>query len=122
MSPRNVSMGVVPRRSDAQEFSTEWLAELAELLAIPSISAAPERASDVAEAARWVADFVARAGGVGARRLERQPARRRVDPGESDPDTAPTVLCYGHVDVQPPEPISRWETEPFSATVRDGWL
>ena len=37
-------------------------------------------------------------------------------------DTAPTVIAYGHFDVQPPSPLEGWETPPFEPTVRDGWI
>src|SRR5204863_3927397 len=42
-------------------------------------------------------------------------------PASTDPENAPTVLCYGHFDVQPPAPLDLWETEPFELTIRDGW-
>ena len=40
----------------------------------------------------------------------------------ADADSAPTVIAYGHFDVQPPDPLDQWESEPFEPEVRDGWL
>lgn len=100
-----------------------WIEELSELLRIPSISADPERKDDVRRAAEWVADFVRRMGG------EAELVETKTFPlvvGEvrasSGAEGAPTVLCYGHFDVQPPAPLEAWESEPFEPTVRDGWL
>src|SRR5262245_32856638 len=99
------------------------LAELEELLAIPSISADPERAGDVAAAAGWVADYVRAAGG----RAEvvdwnGSPLVDGVVPASTGADSAPTVLCYGHFDVQPPAPLDQWRSDPFEATLVDEWL
>ena len=101
----------------------QLLAELAELIAIPSISADPARQDDVALAAEWVADRVRRAGGGaevipwGARPLVVGEIR-----ASQNADSAPTILCYGHFDVQPPDPLDQWESEPFDLVERDGWL
>ena len=101
-----------------------WLDELRDLLRIPSVSADPAHADDVVEAAEWVADKVRRERRRGgARPVRRAAAGRRRDPrprtGAKD---APTILCYGHFDVQPPAPLELWESDPFEATIRDEWL
>ena len=99
-----------------------WLAELSEFLRIPSISADPARADDVRRAGEWVRDFVRGAGGE-AEMVETETFPLVV--GEvraSGSGDAPTVLVYGHFDVQPPGPEEQWESPPFEPTVRDGWL
>jgi acetylornithine deacetylase/succinyl-diaminopimelate desuccinylase-like protein len=99
-----------------------WLDELSEFLRIPSISADPEHKEDVRRAAEWVRDFVRAAGGeVELVETETFPlvvGELRASGGGE----APTVLAYGHFDVQPPAPLDAWETPPFEPTVRDGWL
>ncbi|MBD0330473.1 MAG: M20/M25/M40 family metallo-hydrolase [Thermoleophilia bacterium] len=98
----------------------DWLAELSEFLRIPSVSADPTRADAVRRAAGWVAEYVTRLGGT-AEILE---DGRLVDAEirASTGDDAPTVLAYGHYDVQPPDPFELWESEPFEPTVRGEWL
>jgi acetylornithine deacetylase/succinyl-diaminopimelate desuccinylase-like protein len=101
----------------------ELVAELAELIAIPSVSADPEHQEDVAAAAAWVAERIRRAGGT----AETIPwGERPLVVGEirasTDPERAPTILCYGHFDVQPPDPVELWGSPPFELVERDGWL
>ena len=100
-----------------------FLDELGEWLRIPSVSADEDHADDVRRAAEWVRDFVRRAGGT-CELVERN--GRPLAIGEiraaSEPEAAPTVLVYGHFDVQPPAPLDLWESPPFEPTVRDGWL
>jgi acetylornithine deacetylase/succinyl-diaminopimelate desuccinylase-like protein len=96
--------------------------ELSELLRIPSISADSERKDDVRRAAEWVAGAVRQMGGE-AELVETETFPLVV--GEvraSGGGDAPTVLCYGHFDVQPAGPADEWETDPFEPEVRDGWL
>ncbi|HEY6835221.1 MAG TPA: M20/M25/M40 family metallo-hydrolase [Gaiellaceae bacterium] len=98
-----------------------WLDELSELVAIPSVSADPAHSDDVKAAAEWLAGFVRGAGG-----------EAEVVPTATQPlilgdlpasnGSAATVLVYGHVDVQPPDPLELWESDPFSLEERDGWL
>ena len=97
---------------------SEWLDDLGEFLAIPSVSADPAHAADVQRAADWVAERVRRLGGS-AETLEDGKLVVGEIPG---PPNAPTVLVYGHYDVQPPAPLELWESDPFSTDVRGEWL
>ena len=99
------------------------LAELSELIAIPSMSADPAHAGDVRRAAEWVAGFIRGAGGQ-AEVVDRQGSPLAVGElrASSGAGSAPTVLVYGHFDVQPPDPLDAWASDPFDLEVRDGWL
>jgi acetylornithine deacetylase/succinyl-diaminopimelate desuccinylase-like protein len=99
-----------------------WLDELYELLRIPSVSADPAHVDDVRRAGQWVCDFVRKAGGA-AELVETSTFPLAV--GEIQASTgngAPTVLLYGHFDVQPPAPLDLWESDPFEPEIRDGYL
>ncbi|HVD05864.1 MAG TPA: M20/M25/M40 family metallo-hydrolase [Gemmatimonadaceae bacterium] len=101
----------------------QWLAELREFIAIPSVSADPAHQEDVARAAEWVRDFVKRAGGEAE--LVRHGTRDLVIgdiPANVNGAGAPTILIYGHFDVQPPAPLDLWESPPFELEERDGWF
>jgi acetylornithine deacetylase/succinyl-diaminopimelate desuccinylase-like protein len=96
--------------------------ELSELLRIQSISADSERKDDVRRAAEWVAEAVRRMGGeAGLVETDTFPLVVGEVRASSGGD-APTVLCYGHFDVQPAGAADEWETDPFEPEVRDGWL
>jgi acetylornithine deacetylase/succinyl-diaminopimelate desuccinylase-like protein len=95
-----------------------WLEELAVFLAIPSVSADPAHATDVERAAEWVAAKVRSLGGEAEVREE----GRLLVSELAGPPGAPTVLVYGHYDVQPPAPLELWESDPFAAEVRGEWL
>jgi len=102
--------------------SADWFDELAEFLRIPSISADPAHAGDVSAAGAWVRDFVRGAGGE-AELVDWHGQPLAI--GEiraSSGNGAPTILCYGHFDVQPPDPLELWESDPFEPVVRDGYL
>ncbi|MHB1572301.1 MAG: M20/M25/M40 family metallo-hydrolase [Solirubrobacteraceae bacterium] len=101
----------------------EWFEELAEWLRIPSISANPEHAGDVREAGRWMCELVRGAGGQSELiDWHGQPLATGELRASRDAQAAPTVLCYGHFDVQPPDPLDLWTTQPFEPTIRDGLL
>jgi acetylornithine deacetylase/succinyl-diaminopimelate desuccinylase-like protein len=104
----------------AREHRTRFLAELMDLVRIPSVSTAPERAGDVARAAQWLADHL-RALGFSSRveATDRHPILRADWLGAPG---RPTVLCYGHFDVQPPEPLALWTRPPFEPVVVDDVL
>jgi acetylornithine deacetylase/succinyl-diaminopimelate desuccinylase-like protein len=97
------------------------LAELKEFLRIPSISTLPENRPDVDRAAKFVADSLR---AVGMENIAIVPTGKHPlvygdwmhAPGK------PTVLCYGHYDVQPADPLELWHTPPFEPTERDGNL
>jgi len=97
------------------------LGELIEFARIPSVSTDPQHREDTTRAAAWVA----------ARLREAGPVDVRVHPTAGHPvvygawlgaPTAPTLLVYGHYDVQPPDPLARWLSTPFEPQVRDGRL
>jgi acetylornithine deacetylase/succinyl-diaminopimelate desuccinylase-like protein len=99
--------------------SARLLEELFQLIRIPSISTLPEHAGDVARAAQFTADALKTAG---LENIEIIPTERHPliyadwlhAPGK------PTVLCYGHYDVQPPDPLELWVSPPFEPEVRNG--
>jgi acetylornithine deacetylase/succinyl-diaminopimelate desuccinylase-like protein len=99
-----------------------WQSELSEFIAIPSVSADPAHREDVKRAGEWVCDFIRRIGGTAELTPfgEKELALGEI-PASHHPENAPTVLCYGHFDVQPPAPLELWETEPFQLTIRDDW-
>ena len=100
-----------------------WLDDLTEFVRIPSVSADSEHDGDVREAGEWVCDFVRRAGGEAELRdWQGHPLALGEFRASSGDGEAPTVICYGHFDVQPPAPLELWESDPFEATLRDGRL
>jgi acetylornithine deacetylase/succinyl-diaminopimelate desuccinylase-like protein len=100
-----------------------WLEELYEWLRIPSISADQAHADDVRRAGEWARDFVRRAGGQ-AELVDTATFPLLVGeiPASNGADGAPTILLYGHFDVQPPAPLELWESEPFEPEIRDGYI
>jgi len=95
--------------------------ELDEFLRIPSVSARSEHNADTAQCADWLA---ARLRDIGMQATVHQTPGHPIVVGEwrkAGPD-APTVLVYGHYDVQPVEPLELWTSPPFQPTVRDGKL
>ncbi|WP_374049090.1 dipeptidase [Neobacillus sp. OS1-32] len=119
-------MEIKNRKGDNMSQLAEFLAtnqnknveELKELLRIPSISAQSEHKEDVQTAASWIADKLKN---IGMEHVE-------VIQTEGHPiiyadwlhqENAPTVLVYGHYDVQPVDPVHLWETPPFEPTIRD---
>ena len=105
---------------DYQEKNKErFLDELLELLRIPSISAKTEHKPDMVKCAEAVKQRLLEAG---ADKVELYPTdghpivygEKIIDPSK------PTVLVYGHYDVQPPEPLNLWKNEPFDPTIIDG--
>ena len=94
-----------------------WLEELREFIAIPSVSADPAHVDDVRRAGEWVRDFVKGIGGE-AELVPYGDGDLVIGdiPASSNGGGAPTVMIYGHFDVQPPAPLDLWETPPFELT------
>ena len=103
------------------ENEARLLDELKQFLRIPSISTLPEHKQDVAKAAEFCAEKLRLAG---LENVEIIPTGRHPlvyadwlhAPGK------PTLLCYGHFDVQPPDPLELWHSPPFEPTIRNGSL
>ncbi|MGH2976967.1 MAG: M20/M25/M40 family metallo-hydrolase [Gaiellaceae bacterium] len=99
-----------------------WRAELAELIAIPSVSADPAHREDVKRAGEWVCELIRRIGGIaemtpfGERELVLGEIPASIGGGK-----APTVLVYNNFDVQPPAPLELWESDPFDLDIRGEW-
>jgi acetylornithine deacetylase/succinyl-diaminopimelate desuccinylase-like protein len=108
----------------AKDNGERFVGELLELLRIPSISTDPERVGDVRRAAEFCAAELTRIGMEKVRLIETSTAERKGHPlvyaewlraaGK------PTVLMYGHYDVQPAEPLDEWKSPPFEPEIRDG--
>ena len=96
-----------------------YLDELKALLAIPSISALPQHAGDVRRCAEWCADEMRRIGLQNVRLID-TPGNPVTYGDWLGAEGAPTILFYGHYDVQPVDPLELWESPPFDATIRDG--
>ena len=102
-----------------ESHKTRLLDELKQFLRIPSVSTLPEHFPDIRRAAQFVADSMKSAG---LENIDIIPTAKHPlvyadwlhAPGK------PTVLCYGHYDVQPPDPLNEWISPPFEPTERDG--
>lgn len=108
--------------AEADRKQHEFRARLQELLAIPSISTDPDYDSHVIDAAQWLASRLTE---LGASTVEILPTEGKpIVWGHLDAPhrNAPTVLVYGHYDVQPVDPLELWTSPPFTPMERDGAL
>ncbi|MFG0257571.1 MAG: dipeptidase [Phycisphaerales bacterium JB043] len=118
-------MGEVDRIvSHAQGLTSESLARLCEWLSIPSVGTDPVYRDDTRRAGQWAVDQLKEAGVDACLRETGTPE----EPGhpivwaqhDGDPEyDGPHILFYGHYDVQPPDPLELWESEPFTPVVRE---
>ena len=108
----------------AQTNEARFVDELQSLLRIPSISTDPEYTGDVRHAAEFVAAELTRIGMQNVRVIETSTATRKGHPlvyaDWLNLPGKPTVLCYGHYDVQPAEPLDEWKSPPFEPEIRNG--
>jgi acetylornithine deacetylase/succinyl-diaminopimelate desuccinylase-like protein len=114
-------MAHAPETIDAYlaDHAARFEGQLFELLRIPSVSAQPDHNADTRRAAQWVRDDLI-ALGVPAELIEFDSGHPIVYGERLDAPGQPTLLIYGHYDVQPPEPLEPWLSPPFEPTVRDG--
>jgi acetylornithine deacetylase/succinyl-diaminopimelate desuccinylase-like protein len=97
-----------------------YVEELADFLRIPSVSTDPDHAADIRLAAIWVVNKLQK---LGFHVELRETARHPVVCGHLVVDASlPTLLIYGHYDVQPPDPLDEWITPPFSPSIREGHI
>lgn len=102
-----------------KKHQSKYLDQLKELLRIPSVSTDPRHADDVRHAAGWVRDRLEQAG-CGRVEIIDTPKHPLVYGEWLGAPDRPTILVYGHYDVQPPDPLDQWETPPFEPTIRNG--
>ncbi|HEY3342042.1 MAG TPA: dipeptidase [Anaerolineae bacterium] len=103
----------------ARQQREKFVDDLKKYLAIPSVSAQPEHARDVRYTALWLCDHL-RDIGLRADVMETGGHPAVFAQWANNDPHRPTVLIYGHYDVQPAEPYDLWHSDPFTPTVRDG--
>ena len=106
-------------RAFVAERRQELIDELSQWLRIPSISADPDYADDVARSADWLAQLLLRAGFPEVEIWSTPGLPAVYAEWRSDDPDAPTVVLYGHHDVQPVDPVELWESSPFEPIVRE---
>ncbi len=108
--------------SYASRHREETLQDLMDLVKIPSISTSPEHNGDIQKAADWIADYLRKMGATDVKIMPTggHPVVYGEMIGAAGSDQ--TVLVYGHYDVQPPEPLELWKSDPFLPVIRDGCL
>ena len=111
---------VLPLETYIEQNKQSFENDLCELLRIPSVSTDSAFKNDVQQAGNWIAD---RLKSIGFETELIDTVGHPIVFAQSPPvENAPTVLVYGHYDVQPPDPLDEWETPPFEPSVRDGNL
>jgi acetylornithine deacetylase/succinyl-diaminopimelate desuccinylase-like protein len=113
-------MNVTDAMNYAQKNSERFLSELMAFLSIPSISTKPEYSEEVRRAARFVENRLSQAG-LEATLIEGE-GHPLVKGVSKKIDSAPTVIVYGHYDVQPVDPLNEWETPPFEPTIKNSMI
>jgi len=108
-------------RAYARDKQAAFLDEFKQFLAMPSVSTLSEHRDDVRATAEWLAGQL-RSLGMDEVALHDTPGHPIVYGQWIHAEDAPTVLVYGHYDVQPADPLNEWETPPFEPTEREGYL
>lgn len=105
----------------ARSHTEEHLAELKEVLAIPSVSTLTEHKPDILRCADWIAGQLKRLG-LSTVEIKETPGHPIVYGEWLGAPGKPTVLIYGHYDVQPADPFEEWDSPPFEPTVREDYI
>jgi acetylornithine deacetylase/succinyl-diaminopimelate desuccinylase-like protein len=118
MTLRPIGLDPVLQRLDADRAAA--VDRLRDLLRIPSVSTDPAYRDHIHAAAAWIRDHL-NASGLTAQVMPTQghPVVFAQTPASAAPPGGPTVLFYGHYDVQPPDPLDQWQTPPFDPIIRD---
>lgn len=103
----------------ARDHEADHVQQLNDLIAVPSISSSPDHAGDVQRCAELLRDWMEEAG-LEKAQVFKTPGHPIVYGEWLGAPEKPTVLLYGHYDVQPEDPVELWETPPFEASVRNG--
>jgi acetylornithine deacetylase/succinyl-diaminopimelate desuccinylase-like protein len=114
-------MGIPASLAYAGKHRSRFISELKEFISFPSVSAQPSRAQDVRRCAEWLA---AHLGSIGLQSVRVfSTGRHPIVYGEwLRGSKLPTLLIYGHYDVQPPEPLKEWQSPPFAPVIRGEYL
>nr|MDQ3388452.1 M20/M25/M40 family metallo-hydrolase [Gemmatimonadota bacterium] len=105
-----------------REHRERHLRELLDFLRIPSVSARSEHTEDTRRAAEWLVERMKEAGLQSAESIATGGHPIVIGEWRGAPEGAPTLLVYGHYDVQPAEPLDEWHSPPFDPEIRDGKL
>ena len=105
----------------AEQHRKDFIEQLYEWLRIPSVSTKPDHAHEVRRAADWIVADLARIGLENSRLIETEKHPLIYAEWLHHP-SAPTVLFYGHYDVQPAEPLDEWHSAPFEPEERNGYI
>jgi len=108
--------------SHTQTHQQEYLDQLIQFLRIPSISTLSQHADDIRRAATWLTADLSRIGLEHVQLFETAGNPVVYADWLHAGEAAPTILVYGHYDVQPVDPIALWKTDPFTPTIRNGRL
>lgn len=117
---------ISPGAREALEFArgrqASQLEELIDFLRIPSISTLPDKSAETAAAAKWLAQAMDRAGLQNVKVIEAGGHPLVYGDWLHAGSNSPTVLVYGHYDVQPPDPLELWDSPPFEPRIQDGYV
>lgn len=106
----------------ARNHQKQFNNQLLDLIQIPSISALPDHKPDIERAAKWLHDHVTAIGLKGAKIIPTEGPHPVVYAEWLGAAGKPTVLIYGHYDVQPVDPLNLWKTQPFGRVIEDGYF